>query len=100
MRRCGGSSGVCTIVSARRYQADVKAHIVIEGSFELNPVFQGDVNKLCWISPRFVILLVVTSLLLVGNWVSSQGLPGFEPAYPMVLGALVLMECAVGPKGE
>ena len=26
------SDYVCTIVSARRYQADVKAHIVIEGS--------------------------------------------------------------------
>jgi hypothetical protein len=89
------SDYVCTIASARLYQANAKAHIVIEGSFELNPVFQADVNRLRWVSPRFVILLVVTSLLLVGNWASSQWVPGFEPAYPTVLGAFVLMECAV-----
>jgi hypothetical protein len=89
------SDYVCTIVSARLYQAYARAHIVIEGSFELNPVFQADVNKLRWISPRFLILLVVSSLLIAGNWLSSQWVPGFEPAYPTVLGAFLLMECAI-----
>jgi len=89
------SDYLCTIASARLYQASAKAHIVIEGSFELNPVFRADVDKLRWVSPRFVTLLVVTSLLLTGNWFSSHRLPGFEPAYPAVLGAFLLMECAI-----
>jgi len=89
------SDYVCTILSARLYHAKAKAHIVFEGSFELNPVFEADVNKLRWISPRFVILLVLISSMLAGYWAMTQWIPGVEFAYPTVLGALVLMECAV-----
>src|SRR4051812_32602221 len=33
--------------------------IKYEGSYELNPIFQKDVNLLRWLSPRFFLMLIL-----------------------------------------
>src|SRR5262245_6561070 len=79
-----------TIACARRYQAQDK--IVFEGSYEITPLFQADVNALRRLSPRFVIaLLATTGYVFVVQRIDgpSSGL------YLGVLGAMVITELTV-----
>jgi len=79
-----------TIACARMYQAQDK--IVFEGSYEITPLFQADVNALRRLSPRFVIaLFATTGYVFVVQRIGgpSSGL------YLGVLGALVITELTV-----
>jgi len=89
------SDYTCTIASARAYRAGVSENIEFEGSFELTPFYQADVNALRHFSPRFLAALLWMSILLVVVWACSQQLPGWEPVYEVVLGGAVLIECAI-----
>lgn len=82
-----------TITCARMYRAQDK--IVFEGSYEITPMFQADVNALRLISPRFLlILLASTAYLAFLQHVSTQS-PELRGAYCFVLGALLLVEATV-----
>jgi hypothetical protein len=80
-----------TITSARLYAQQDKVRF--EGSYELNPLFEAEVNALRRISPRFIAILIVStvSLLLMGM-MAEQDMHGF---YVFVLGALVLIQLTV-----
>jgi hypothetical protein len=81
-----------TLMCARMYQA--QQAIVFEGSYEITPLFQADVNALRRLSPRFVIALVAsTAWLAVVQHTSSA--PGSSSLYAGVLGALLLLQAAV-----
>lgn len=56
-----------TIASAR-LRRNVANKIVLEGSYELNPVFERDVDSKRFVSPRFLLLLVLTSTLVAILW--------------------------------
>jgi len=58
------SDYVLTIACARLYQAQNK--IVFEGSYEITPMFQADVNALRRVSPRFLFFLVEATAVLDG----------------------------------
>src|SRR5215831_7182582 len=59
-----------TLICARMYQA--QQAIIFEGSYEITPLFQADVNALRRLSPRFVIALVAgTACLAVMQQTSS-----------------------------
>jgi hypothetical protein len=82
-----------TIACARLYQAQDK--IAYEGSFEITPVFQADVNALRRVSPRFLAILLASTayLYLVRSFTSPDDLAfGF---YVTCLGALFLVEATV-----
>jgi hypothetical protein len=49
------SDYLLTIASVRLYQAPDK--VVFEGSYEITPLFQNDVNALRRISPRLLLAL-------------------------------------------
>jgi len=55
-----------TIASARSYQKGAADHYEFEGSLELNPRFVDDVDTMRWFSPRFVRVLVLTTLIVAG----------------------------------
>src|SRR5689334_4650115 len=84
-----------TICSARLYRANARDKIVFQGSYELTPYFQRDIDALKRISPRFVLALAWT-LLLQGAvyWLAVRGL-GMPDIYFVALGAMVLLEMAV-----
>ena len=86
------SDYVLTITSARLYRT--QHNIVFEGSYEITPVFQKDVDALRTISPRFVITLVASMAYV---WLVRRIAPPSEDydLYPGVLGALFLLEAAV-----
>lgn len=87
------SDYVLTVVCARLYRKDAGEHIVFEGSFELTPQFQADIDALRWISPKFLTALTVSTGMLALIWWQSS-ISG-SAIYLFVLGATVLLELAV-----
>ena len=61
-----------TLICARMYQNGVRDKIAFEGSYELTPYFQRDIDSLRVISPRFVVALATTSILLIIVWWLAQ----------------------------
>ncbi len=85
-----------TIRSARLYHAGGKDHMEVEGSYELNPTYEADVDSLRLLSPRLFLTMVLTTALLVGVWILSVSWESPFPveAYFFALGAFV---CLQGP---
>jgi hypothetical protein len=87
------SDFVLTVTCARLYKRAVAEKIVFEGSFELNPFFQRDIDSLSFVSPRFLAMLVLNAVLLVIIWaLEYDSLPDF---YSFVLGAFICLQLAV-----
>jgi hypothetical protein len=81
-----------TLYGAQLYQGRAKEHLVIEGSYELNPYFQQEVNQLRPISLRFLVALLASCLLLL----IVRGLADDWPwLFVFACGGLILMEAAV-----
>lgn len=87
------SDFVLTVTCARLYRHKVASKIVFEGSFELNPVFQRDVDSLKFVSPRFLSALVLTSTLTGVYWTLTM--PEYPALYTFVLGAGIALELAI-----
>jgi hypothetical protein len=87
------SDYVLTIYSARGFRE--AGHFQFEGSFELTPQFQSDINALKPVSKRHVILLILYSLLIVFIWWFTKHLLFFPWTYLLYLGMFLLLEVAV-----
>ena len=83
----------CTLTCARMYRGGVQHVVAFEGSYELTPYYQKDVDAQRWMSPRFVVALVASVGVLVALWSVSR--QEAASAYAFGLGALVLVEAAV-----
>jgi hypothetical protein len=83
-----------TLVCARLYQKGVREKIVFEGSYELTPYFQRDIDALRRVSPRFVWALVAMSVVLFVFWQVSRLLLVPE-MYSFLLGALISTQLAL-----
>ena len=82
-----------TLTCARLYAAGINEKLGFEGSFELNPFFQRDINSLRLISKRFVAMLFISGLLLGWIWfLASQSTRAF---YDFMLGFMILLELAI-----
>lgn len=67
--------------------------IAFEGSYELTPIFQKDINSLRRFSPRFLAMLLISSGLLAFVWfLSAQSVPEM---FVFASGALILLELTV-----
>jgi hypothetical protein len=82
-----------TLYSARGFREI--GHFQFEGSFELTPQYQKDIDNLRPISRLHLILLVAYSALILIIWWFTR-LSGFlEWTYPLYLGMFLLLEVAV-----
>ena len=86
------SDFVLTIACAR-LRRNVADKIILDGSFELNPVFQRDVDSKKFVSPRFLLLLILTSTFIVIIW--ALAVPDSPKVYSFLLGAAMCMELAL-----
>ena len=68
-----------TLLCARMYQAGVNEKLVFEGSYEITPFFQKDIDSLRVVSPHFLMALVFNALLirLFGGVPTTPGYPSF-----------------------
>jgi hypothetical protein len=82
-----------TLYSARGFREI--GHFQFEGSFELTPQYQKDIDALKPVSRRHIILLVLYSLLIVFIWWFTKRLLFFPWTYLLYLGMFLLLEVAV-----
>jgi hypothetical protein len=82
-----------TLICARLYQRGVREKLELEGSYEITPYFQADIDSLRAVSPRFIAAWLWTEALLATMWwLSSQSA---ILLYQVVFGAFVSVEMAV-----
>jgi hypothetical protein len=82
-----------TLMCARLYQRGVREKLELEGSYEITPYFQADIDSLRAISPRFIAAWLWTEAWLAATWwFSSQST---LLLYQMVFGAMVSVELAI-----
>ena len=82
-----------TLACARLYRQGVYDKIVFEGSFELNPYFQADIDALRVVSPRFIAALIIGLAYLAAiRWLAAESALGL---YEFVLGAVISSELAI-----
>jgi len=84
-----------TLTGARLYRAAGQEVLEFEGSYELTPQFQDDVNKLRPVSRRFILALILSEGLLLVFWGLSVRLLGLWQAYEGVLGVMLLLEATI-----
>ena len=82
-----------TLYSARGFKEI--GHIQFEGSFELTPEYQKDIDTLNPVSKRHLIALALSSLILALTWWVTRINFYLELAYPLFLGMFLLLEVAV-----
>jgi hypothetical protein len=71
-----------------------KTYFDMGGSYELNPVYQKDIDGLRRISPRFILFLVGAGVWLAAMWWSAQVFH-VPQAFTAAVGVLLLMEVPV-----
>jgi len=88
------SDYLLTMVCARMYRKGVHEKIAFEGSYEITPYYQKDIDALRKLSPRFMVALLLSSTgLALIWWLSMQvRVPGL---YLFGVGALILVEVPV-----
>ena len=82
-----------TIYSARGFRE--VGHFHFEGSFELTPQYQKDIDALKPVSTRHVISLALSSLFIVLIWWLTKRFSFFPWTYLLYLGMFLLLEIAV-----
>ena len=83
-----------TLLCARMYQAGVNEKLVFEGSYEITPFFQKDIDSLRVVSPHFLMALVFNALLISIIWWCSYD-SGIPQLYHFMLGALISVQLVV-----
>ena len=90
-----------TIAGARRYK--LQSHLRMEGSYELNPAIEKDINKLRAVSPKFLSRVGLALILYAGIWFIMHGhfgqrpieaalrRVGFDLLFGMVMGVLLVV---------
>lgn len=82
-----------TLICARLYQGKVRAKIAFEGSYEITPYYQRDIDSLRRVSPRFIFALLWTSLLMFVMWqLTRHSVP---EVYSFFLGTMILKELVI-----
>jgi hypothetical protein len=85
-----------TLACARMCQAaGVRQHFVFEGSYELTPFHQPDIDALRRVSPRFWFALLLPWLLLQLVWRIGNSASLSLPIYEFALGAIILMQLTI-----
>jgi hypothetical protein len=81
-----------TIKTVRLYRAC--PHFQFEGSLELNPQFEKDVDALRPVSRRHLLMLALTELFLLAIW-GLYVLLEFTQGFAFILGMFILMEAGI-----
>ncbi len=82
-----------TLTCARIYQGGVNQKIAFEGSYEITPQFQRDIDSLKKLSPKFVRAMIFGLTLLFLIWLASRNVA--PEAYAFALGALIGIQLAI-----
>jgi hypothetical protein len=84
-----------TMICARMYRNGVREHLVFEGSYELTPLYQRDVDAQRRFSPRFLLVLAMMCVLLGLLWTVTVGAGLALVAYEVVIGMVILLQLTI-----
>jgi hypothetical protein len=84
-----------TLAGARLYRSGANEHVVFEGSYELTPYYQGDVDRLSRFSRRLWLALAFSCVALLAVWWAAVQVLGMTWLFSFLLGALLLREAVV-----
>ncbi len=84
-----------TILGAHYYKAGAKDHVVFEGSYELTPEFQKDIDALRMFSPRFFRAVVLSTAVIVFLWCVASNHIAMSFFFRFLCGGLILREMAI-----
>jgi len=84
-----------TIYAARLYRMGANRHVLFQGSIELTPVFQDDVDKLRKVSRKFLLRLALTTALLIVVWFLGRLELGTDIVFLFFIGSFFLLEAVV-----
>jgi hypothetical protein len=84
-----------TILFARRYKEYLHNYVNYEGSIELTPEFQKDVDELRLVSPQFIIRWLVSSILFYLLWWSTVVDLEQPQIFYILIGAFILRGAVV-----
>lgn len=83
-----------TLWGARLYHTRARAFVEL-GSYEMEPIFQKDIDGLRSVSPRFIRYLLLSSALLLLVWWMSLEWAHVPSFYVVTVGAYLLVELMV-----
>jgi hypothetical protein len=84
-----------TVTCARMYHDGVREHLRFEGSYELTPYHQRDVDAQRRFSPRFLLALGAVCVLLALLWQFTVGQALVPIVYETMLGMLILLQLTI-----
>jgi ribosomal protein S18 acetylase RimI-like enzyme len=84
-----------TLWGAIEYRRTGRTYIELGGSYELEPIFQKDIDALRRISPEFLFRLLTSVLILLFVWWLSVRNAGYPELFLVVFGAYVLTQLVV-----
>ncbi len=84
-----------TIYGARLYRQTASQIIVLEGSYELTPMFQEDVDRLRLFSKQFYARLIAGVIALFAFWLLATRTVIPVETFALLVGALVLREAPI-----
>jgi hypothetical protein len=89
------SDFLMTMASARLYQRGARERIAFEGSDEITPYYQGDVDALRMLSPRFVLAMALSCLLQLALWFLTMRSHLLPQVYVLALGMMINIQLAI-----
>lgn len=86
---------ILTMTCARLYQQGARNVVLFEGSYEITPYYQNDVDHLRLFSPRFFAALGATCALQGLVWFLTMRTLVLPDFYLFTVGAMVLVELTI-----
>lgn len=84
-----------TLYGARLYQSGAKEHFGFGGSYELTPYYQKEIDLLRVVSPRFLLMLALSSLAIGLVWWLAVPLLGLPEFFLLLIGGLISRQLVV-----
>jgi hypothetical protein len=89
------SDSLLTIACARLYQQGAKAYVKFEGSYEITPYHQQDVDALRALSPRFWRAVGGLAFIVTALWWLCTATFFYPEPFMLAMGAIVLIQLTV-----
>ena len=84
-----------SIYNARLYRRGANQYYEFEGSLELTPQFQDDIDNLRWFSPRFLLAFLLSNTLIILSWWLTVKWAQWPEVHLFVIGGMLLLEATV-----
>lgn len=84
-----------TLYAAQLYQTGAKEHFGFGGSYELTPYYQKEIDRLRLVSPRFLLMLALSSLAIWLVWWLAVSVLGLAELFLLLIGGLISRQLVV-----